>query len=339
MPQDRYYRPVVQSDPVRTAGAVSLAGGRYWFDRAEVLERGSSRGLIPAREVPTAVLDRLTEPRAPMATLSMDRARIMAVVNVTPDSFSDGGDHHNLDAALSAAEAAVAAGADILDIGGESTRPGAATVPVDEEINRIVPVIEALRARLDVPISVDTRKAPVAKAALAAGATMLNDVSAGTYDADMLPLAAASGAPICLMHAQGDPATMQKDPSYDDVLLDVYDSLADRIAAAEAHGIPRHQIIVDPGIGFGKTLTHNLRLLNNLSLFHGLGCAILLGVSRKRFIGTIGAAPEPKDRMPGSVAVALSGIAQGVQIVRVHDTAATKQALALFDAVTGQYWE
>ncbi|MGL6210937.1 MAG: dihydropteroate synthase, partial [Paracoccaceae bacterium] len=229
----------------------------------------------------------------------------------------------------------MAAGADILDIGGESTRPGAVEVAIDEEIARTAPVIAALRAGgLDCPISIDTRKAGVAKAALAAGAGIVNDVSAMGFDAGMSGAVAASAAPVILMHAQGDPATMQADPQYDDVLLDVFDFLAGRVAAAEAAGIPRDRIAVDPGIGFGKSLQHNLTLLNRLSLFHDLGLPVLLGASRKRFIGTIGAEAEAARRMPGSLAVALAGVAQGMQMIRVHDVAETRQALSLWQAVT-----
>jgi dihydropteroate synthase len=196
------------------------------------------------------------------------------------------------------------------------------TVDNAAEIARTAPVIAAIRAKSAVPISIDTRKADVAAAGLHAGATLVNDVAAMSYDPAMAGITAAAKAPICLMHASGDPATMQNDPTYDDVLLDVYDYLAARIALAEA-------AVIDPGIGFGKTLEHNLELLRGLSLFHGLGCPILLGASRKRFIGTIGNAPEAKDRMAGSVAVALHGVAAGVQILRVHDTYQTRQAVSL----------
>ena len=224
------------------------------------------------------------------------------------------------------------AAADILDIGGESTRPGAVEVPAAEEQQRTEPVIAALRGRV---ISIDTRKAAVADAALRAGAAMVNDVSALGFDAALGPLVARDGVPVILMHAQGAPATMQDDPRYGDVLLDVYDGLAARVAAAEAMGIPRSRIAVDPGIGFGKTAAHNLALIRGMSLFHGLGCPILLGASRKRFIGTIGQAEAPDQRVPGSLAMALAGVAQGVQMLRVHDVGETRQALLLWQAVNG----
>lgn len=328
-----YYRPIPMMDPARPKGALSLAGGWCWFDRVEVLHRDAPADVIGIDAVPAKVLTRLTAPRADVAGLTLDRPRIMGILNVTPDSFSDGGDHFAPGAAVDHACAMQAEGADILDIGGESTRPGAAQVPVDEEIARTAPVIAALRAAGAVPVSIDTRKAAVAQAALEAGALIVNDVSALGFDADMAAVVATRGAPICLMHAQGTPETMQADPRYDDVLLDVYDHLSARVALAEAAGIDRARILIDPGIGFGKTAVHNLALLRRLSLFHALGCTILLGVSRKRFIGTIGGAPLAKDRTPGSLALALAGIAQGVQIMRVHDVRETRQALLLWTSL------
>lgn len=326
-----YYRPLVQSGAARPDGAVTLAGGALWFTHAERLDRDTGT-VIPAAEIPEDWIARLCAPRAPIAGLAIDRPQVMGILNVTPDSFSDGGRFNGLEAAQAQAARMRAAGATIIDIGGESTRPGAAWVSPEEEIARTAPVIEAIRGD-GVCISIDTRKAPVAAAALEAGAGLINDVSAFTYDPDLMALAAAGDMPVCLMHSQGDPGTMQDDPRYDNVVLDVYDALAARVDAAERAGIGRARILVDPGIGFGKTLSHNLTLLHNLSLFHGLGCAILLGVSRKRFIGTIGGAEQADARMPGSVSVGLAGIAQGVQVLRVHDVAETVQALRLWQAV------
>ncbi|MEZ5912602.1 MAG: dihydropteroate synthase [Paracoccaceae bacterium] len=330
-----YYRPILCCDTAaRPDDALTLAGGWCWFDRLERLERGKPARIVGLREAPDAWLAALTMPRADLAGLAMTQPRLMGILNVTPDSFSDGGRFLAPEAALAQGRA-LADGADILDIGGESTRPGAAPVSEADEIGRTAPVIAALRAGgVALPVSIDTRKAAVARAALSAGANMLNDVAALGYDPALAGVAAASGVPVCLMHAQGEPETMQDDPRYDDVLLDVYDFLAERVAAAEAAGIARHRIVVDPGIGFGKTLNHNLALLRGIALFHGLGCPVLLGASRKRFIGTLGQAPEAADRVPGSVAVALAGIAQGVQIVRVHDIRETRQALTLWQAVT-----
>ncbi len=330
-----YFRPIAETGLVRPADAVPLAGGPVWFALAEHLTRAGSRGLVPARDLPGDVLDRLTARRAPLAGLALDRPRLMGILNVTPDSFSDGGQFATRDTALAQARRLVGEGADILDIGGESTRPGADFVPAADEIARTVPLIETLAPEIGAPISIDTRKAEVGRAALAAGARMLNDVSAMTFDPAMPPLAAETGVPACLMHTRGDPKTMQDDPRYDDVLLDVCDYLAARVAAAEAAGVARDRIIVDPGIGFGKTVAHNLALIRGLSLFHGLGCAMLLGASRKRFIGTLADAPDAQARLPGSLAVALAGAAQGVQILRVHDMQATRQALTLWRAVQG----
>lgn len=334
-----YFRPIAMTDPARPAAALSLAGGWSWFDRVEVLSRSAVGRVIPASDVPAAVLHRLTQPRPAFAGLATDRPRLMGILNVTPDSFSDGGRFLGAGAAVAQARA-MAAGAEIIDIGGESTRPGAVEVSVEDEIARTVPVIRALRAGgLAGPISIDTRKAPVAEAALAAGATIVNDVSAFDFDPALGPLVARTGAPVVLMHAQGVPATMQDDPSYGDVLLDVYDALAARLARAEALGIDRSRIVLDPGIGFGKTQGHNLALLRGLSLFHGLGCALMLGTSRKRFIGSIGRAEAPDARAPGSIATALAGVAQGVQIIRIHDVAETRQALRLWQSIHTDHLE
>ncbi|WP_394155205.1 dihydropteroate synthase [Loktanella salsilacus] len=331
-----YYRPLPQLDAARPDQALGLAGGWCWFDRIEVLSRTAPPRIIPAAQAPQDVLHRLTAPRAPVAGLDMGQVQIMGILNVTPDSFSDGGAFIAPDAALAQAAAMQADGASIIDIGGESTRPGAALVPDAEELARTVPVIAALRGQSDVAISIDTRKSEVAQAAVAQGADLINDVSAMTWDPHMAQTAAASGKPICLMHAKGDPETMQVDPQYENVLLDVFDHLADRIAVAEAAGISRDRIIVDPGIGFGKTQDHNLALLRRLSLFHALGCPVLLGASRKRFIGTITGAQAAADRMAGSVAVTLAGVAQGVQIHRVHDTKEAKAACDMARALRGQ---
>lgn len=322
-----YHQPIARSGNPRPEGALPLAGSEtvWWNETLETV----------ASDIDAATRHRLSGLRAPLAGLPLDRPRIMGILNITPDSFSDGGQVFAVEAALDRARK-MAAEADILDIGGESTRPGSAAVPEKDEISRVVPVIEAIRAAgITTPISIDTRKASVAAAALDAGADIVNDVAAMTYDSAMAGLVAERGVPVCLMHAQGDPETMQNDPRYDDVVRDVYDWLAERIEAAVSAGISRDKIIADPGIGFGKTLQHNVSLLQNLSIYHGLGCPILLGASRKRFIGTIGNAPDPLDRTAGSVAVALHGAAQAVQILRVHDTFETRQALSLQQAIFG----
>ena len=317
-----YFRPI----PCET-GRWRLAGGWARFSQFELLQRGVAPRVVDA--APEALLQALTAPRPEVLGLSMDQPRIMGIVNATPDSFSDGGSYDG----TAQGRRLAAAGAEILDVGGESTRPGAREVPEADEIVRVVPVIAALRGLA--AISVDTRKAGVARAAIAAGAGLVNDVSGFDFDPGLAQVVAESGLPVCLMHAQGIPETMQNDPSYGDVLLDVYDALAARIARAEAAGIPRARIVIDPGIGFGKTQAHNLAILRRISLYHGLGCAILLGVSRKRFIGSIGGAEVAADRAAGTLAVTLAGVAQGIQIHRVHDAEETRQGLALWQAVTG----
>ena len=257
----------------------------------------------------------------------------MGILNVTPDSFSDGGALAGVPAAVGRA-AAMAADADILDIGGESTRPGAQPVPQAEEIARTAPVIRAIRAAgIAAPISIDTRNAATARAALAAGADMVNDVSALTHDPAMADVVAEAGVPVCLMHAQGDPRTMQDAPHYTDVVAEVLDYLSGRVEAALAAGIARDRIVIDPGIGFGKTLDHNLTLLRALGAFHALGLPVLLGASRKRFIGTITGVDRPADRLAGSLAIALHAAAAGVQVVRVHDVNETRQALSMWAAL------
>ncbi len=328
-----YYRPLVNCDVARPEGALALAGGWGWFTHVETLRRDGAPQVIPADQIPDAARAALVSERSLPHAMPSSRPAVMGIVNVTPDSFSDGGLHAAAGDAIVGGLAMAAAGADILDIGGESTRPGAEAVEVAEEIARVVPVIEGLRNRgFDGVISIDTRKRPVAQAALSAGADLINDVSGFTFDPALAGLAAQAGVPVCVMHALGDPATMQNDPRYDDVLLDVYDFLEGRIAALVAAGIARSRIIADPGIGFGKTLEHNLAVLGRLSLFHSLGVPILLGASRKRFIGTIGGAQTARARGPGSVGVALAALAQGVQILRVHDVAETAQAIALWRA-------
>lgn len=327
----QYFRPLMQVGPARPDAALPLAGGWGWFTHVEVLERGRAPVVTSADQV-HGDLGPLTAPRAPIAGLGWDAPHVMGILNVTPDSFSDGGQHDG-DAATAHAVQMVQDGAAMIDVGGESTRPGAETVDPQDEIARTAPAIAAIRAAgINTPVSIDTRKAAVAAAALDAGADVVNDVAGFTYDAALAPLCAFRGAPVCVMHAQGDPATMHHDPQYDDVLLDVYDYLDERITALTDQGIARDQIIADPGIGFGKTLDHNMALLNRLSLFHGLGVPILLGVSRKRFIGTLGHEPDASKRGPGSVGVALAALGQGVQLIRAHDVALHTQAIALWRA-------
>ena len=266
--------------------------------------------------------------------LRLDRARVMGIVNVTPDSFSDGGAHADTDAAVAHALKMAGEGADLLDVGGESTRPGAGEVPVEEELRRVVPVIERLARECALPISVDTSKPEVMRAAVAAGAGMVNDPFALRRDG-ALEAAAALGVPVCLMHMQGTPQDMQEDPRYEDVVAEVHAFFTQRLFACEMAGIARKRLLVDPGFGFGKTLEHNLKLLRQLSRFVELGVPVLAGLSRKGMIGALtGRAVD--GRVHGSVAAALLAAQQGARIVRVHDVAATVDALAVWQAFEAQ---
>ena len=324
--------------------ALPLAGGPLAFTHGEVISRDKSgnpqRSVLPVPELKDspsetvgACLARLSEPRGLFADAALADAGVlplvMGILNVTPDSFYDGGDYADLDAAIAHGRALHAAGANLVDIGGESTRPGAEPVPVDEELARVIPVVTAL-AGDGVPVSIDTSRAPVMREAIAAGARVVNDVTALQGDSDSLDVAAGSDADVILMHMQGSPATMQNAPRYGDVVLEVYDALAARVAACEAAGVARSRICIDPGIGFGKTAAQSLELISALAIFHGLGCAVAIGVSRKSFIDAIAGPARPEDRLPGSLAAMLTALGQGAQIVRVHDVAETAQAVSLW---------
>lgn len=258
---------------------------------------------------------------------------VMGVVNVTPDSFFDGG--KRFDSARAAADAfeMIESGAEILDIGGESTRPGAQPVSLDEELRRVLPVIRELRKKSSVPISVDTYKEAVARAALDVGADIINDISALRFDPAMAALVAREGVPLILMHMQGEPRTMQQKPHYGDVVRDVREFLAERVHSANQAGIGREQIIIDPGIGFGKTLAHNLALLKNLQSLNSVGQPLLIGVSRKAFIGKILNAAGPEERLEGSLAAAVAAALSGANILRVHDVSETVRAVRVADAI------
>lgn len=293
--------------------------------------------ISPHKEAVETLLDGLAAPHAPVAlsngkSLPFTRPLVMGVLNVTPDSFSDGGKFIDTHTAVRHARAMAAAGADIIDIGGESTRPGATPVWEGEEADRVVPVLEAL-AEEGIALSIDSRNAFVMEKAVEAGAHIINDVSALSHDPDSMALAARLDVPVVLMHAQGDPRTMQDDPHYDHVVLDIYDYLAERIAACEAAGIQKSNIIVDPGIGFGKRVVRdNMDLINGLMLFQALGCPVLLGASRKRFIGAITGVESAEDRVSGSVAAAVLGAQTGANIIRVHDVRETAEAVKLVQA-------
>jgi dihydropteroate synthase len=332
----RYFRPL---------GILSGAAARAAIERQQALPLAGSLAFalveIIDRDVDGPVTRRI-EPafafRDVLAayTKSGSPTLVMGIVNATPDSFSDGGEFLDPAAAIAHGQAMIGAGAKIIDIGGESTRPGAETIDPAEEIRRVLPVIAALREAAQsagVAISIDTRNAATMRAALDAGATMLNDVSALTHDPQSLAVAAGSNASVVLMHKLGEPGSMQDAPRYDDVVLDVYDYLQARIAVCVAAGIDRSRLIADPGIGFGKTTEHNLALLDQLSVFHGLGVKLLVGVSRKRFLARL-SADEPADRrLAASLAAGLAAVGQGAHILRVHDVVETVQALKIASAL------
>lgn len=266
------------------------------------------------------------------AGVSLAEPVVMGILNVTPDSFSDGGDLRDAASAIETGLAMQEAGAVILDVGGESTRPGSDPVPVSEELRRVLPVVRGL-AEQGAIVSVDTRHAAVMRAAIEAGARIVNDVTALAGDPDSLAAVADSDVAVVLMHMQGEPKTMQRDPHYDDVVGEVRDYLAGRIAACEASGIARHRIAIDPGIGFGKTLAHNLALLNRIDALTSLGCPVLIGVSRKSFIAHAAGSVPAKQRLGGSLAAALAAVERGARIVRAHDVAETVQALKIWTAI------
>jgi dihydropteroate synthase len=305
-------------------GAVAAALASLPLLRAWAARGGAHAGELMQR------LDTIAAPRPPWAGFALDRPLVMGIVNVTPDSFSDGGAFAAPEAAIAHGRALHAAGADILDIGGESTRPGAVPVAPAEEARRVVPVVRALSAD-GATVSIDTRHAAVMAAALAAGARIVNDVAALSGDGS-LEVVARTGAAVVLMHMQGEPATMQRDPHYVLASLDVVEALAARIAVCARAGIAPSRIVVDPGIGFGKTVAHNLEILARLGLFHALGTGVMVGVSRKSLVGKLAPAAVG-ERLPGSLAGALHALGEGVQIVRVHDVAQTRQAIALWQAI------
>jgi len=327
-----------------------LAGGLNWFSAVELIDvdglRRSSTELVPVEGIQDRLDDdlaaqwqALTKARPPLQlgtrTVRLDQPQVMGIVNATPDSFSDGGQFADAGAAAEAGARMAAAGAAIVDVGGESTRPGARSIWEGDEIERVAPVIRQLAAG-GAAVSCDTRKADVMTAAVEGGAHMINDVSALTYDARSAGVAAGLKVPVVLMHHQGAPEVMQDDPRYDDVLIEVYLWLEERVAAAVGAGLARENILVDPGFGFGKNVGHNLELMNGLALFQSLGCPVVVGASRKRTIGALsGEAPADK-RIGGSIAFAMKAFEQGVQIIRVHDVPETVQALRIWRGMRDQ---
>ena len=327
-----------------------LAGGMNWFAAVELIRieghKRNSAELVPVEGIESRFDDdmagqwrALTCERHPLQlgerTIRLDQPQVMGILNVTPDSFSDGGQFANAPAAAEAGADIAADGAAILDVGGESTRPGAKPVWEGDEIERIAPVIRQL-AGGGAAVSADTRKADVMTAAIKAGARMINDVSALTYDGRSAGVVAASDVPVVLMHHKGPPETMQEDPTYEDVLVEVYLWLEERIAAAEDAGIKRERILIDPGFGFGKKLAHNLELMNGLALLHSLGQPVVIGASRKRTVGALSGEAAVDRRLGGSIAFAIKAVEQGVQIVRVHDVFETVQALRVWRGMRDQ---
>jgi len=268
--------------------------------------------------------------------LAQPRPLIMGIINITPDSFSDGGRCFDRRDAIDQARALAAAGADILDIGGESTRPFAEPVPLEEELRRVLPVIRAIAGELATPISIDTYKARVADAALQAGASMINDISALRFDPEMAPLAARAGAPVALMHMHGTPRDMQRHPHYEDLMGEIKAFLRERRDFALSQGIPQELIVLDPGIGFGKTFQHNLEIINNLDAFLDLGCPVLIGPSRKAFIGHLLNLPNGEVRDVGTLAAIAISALKGARIVRTHNAAYARQFLTVMEAILGR---
>jgi dihydropteroate synthase len=348
-----YLRPVhfIESPQHYDGQTARLAGGLIWFSAVEVVARHGAntiRVIVPVcdweatleslskniAERAALLFERLTSARSALQlgerVVRLDQPQVMGILNLTPDSFSDGGKYGNdVDAAVSAAIAMASNGAAIIDIGGESTRPNAPVVWEGDEISRVSPVIRKL-ALSGTAISIDTRKAAVMENAIAAGASIINDVSALLYDDRATEVAAGSGLPVVLMHAPSQGSDPHKGGVYVDVVTDVFDWLETRIAEVEAKGISRDKVLIDPGIGFGKSLPENVSLINNLAIYHALGCAIVFGASRKRMIGALSNEAGVEDRLGGSLFLAMKAAEQGVQIVRVHDVAETMQAIRVW---------
>lgn len=327
-----------------------LAGGLNWFAAIELIQvdgqQRASTELVAVENIEQRFDDdmarqwqALTGPRGTLKlgerTIRLDQPHVMGIVNATPDSFSDGGQYPNAAAAAEAGASMAAAGAAIVDVGGESTRPGARSIWEGDEIDRVVPVIRQLAAG-GVAVSIDTRKADVMTPAIEGGARMINDVSALTYDARSAEVAASLNVPVVLMHHRGAPEVMQDHVHYDDVLVEVYLWLEDRIEAALEAGIVREHILIDPGFGFGKNVSHNLALMNGLALFHSLGCPLVVGASRKRTIGALSGEAAVEKRLGGSLALAMKAVEQGAQIVRVHDVFESVQALRVWRGLRDQ---
>lgn len=344
-----YLRPTgfVESPQRHDGENARLAGTMLWFSQIEVLHADKSRQMVALRDWEkfhamlsaeqqahaTKLFARLTSPRSALQmgqrTIRLDQPQVMGIINMTPDSFSDGGKNADIDAAVDAAFAMTSAGAALIDVGGESTRPGAPLVWEGDEIARVEPLIRRLAAS-GTAISIDTRKAAVMEAAVGAGASMINDISALLFDDRALEVARALGVPVVLMHAPSQGSDPHKGGDYGDVVTDVFDWLEKRVDAVEAAGISRDKILIDPGIGFGKSLADNLAIINNLSIYHGIGCPVLFGASRKRMIGALSNEAPVEQRLGGSIFLAMKAVEQGAHIVRVHDAHETVQAVQVW---------
>jgi dihydropteroate synthase len=346
---DMYLRPTgfIESPQQHDGASARLAGAMLWFTQIEVIDKSGAaitRELVEMRRWEAFVASlpvekqarcnllycRMTSHRAPLQmgerTIRLDQPQVMGIINMTPDSFSDGGKNADIETAAAAAIAMSGAGAAIIDIGGESTRPGAPLIWEGDEINRVEPLIRRL-ASAGTAVSIDTRKAAVMEAAVSAGARMINDISALLFDDRALDIAKAAAVPVVLMHAPSQSSDPHKGGVYEDVVTDVFDWLEARVDAVEAAGISRDRILVDPGIGFGKSLADNLAIINNLSVYHALGCPILFGASRKRMIGALSNEAPVAARLGGSVFLAMKAVEQGAHIMRVHDVPETVQAV------------
>ena len=356
-----YLRPTgfVESPQRHEGDSLRLAGTMLWFSQIEYISRDAAstqRQLVAVHEWDAFVaalpqsararcavlLERITAHRAALQMgshrVSLEQPQVMAIINATPDSFSDGGKNLDTDIAAKAAVAMSTAGAAIIDIGGESTRPGAPLIGEGEELKRVAPLIRRL-AGAGTAISIDTRKASVMEGAVKAGATMINDISALLYDKRAAEVARKSDVPVVLMHTPSQSSDPHKNGVYDDVVYDVFDWLEQRVSEVEAAGLSREMILVDPGIGFGKTLADNLAIINNLAIYHGLGCALLFGASRKRLIGALSNEAEAADRLGGSIFLAIKAVEQGAHIVRVHDAAETIQAIKVWRGLRDAAWQ
>lgn len=329
-----YFFPEINYVPSGFEKFYRIQGGTTVFNSFRVIQRNKKPRVISTSEVKEEFLDRFTSKPISMLGLSFETPAVMGILNVTPDSFYDGEKFFTEKQFVEKGLHLLKIGCTVLDIGGESTRPGAKEVPSTIEIERIIGVIEKIKNSVpSAIISVDTRKSMVAEKALQAGATIVNDISAGSFDKEMFEVVAKHRAGICLMHSRGIPENMQNMPYYDDILLDIYDYFEEKIAEAQSKGIPREKIVIDPGIGFGKKLHHNLEIINKISLFLGLGLPVMIGVSRKSFIGEIISKRDPSERLTGSVVAMLASLNRGVNIVRVHDVKEAADAIKVWNTL------